>query len=152
MQRRFTTLGLMAAIAGLAVLLWMLATAIRVEYDPGCQYIQHTWGREGGPDDAPEVTTTICGAPFWPQYWRRLLGRPWTGDYRCDCLDLECDCGPYRKRLGTEGHCYRGLGTRSVTREEYRGVKASLQSLKRIGLGRTPPPTIPDHDPPPSGP
>ena len=31
--------------------------------------------------------TTKCYAPFWPRYWRAILGRPWPGTYHCECLD-----------------------------------------------------------------
>jgi hypothetical protein len=131
---------MMALVAASAVLSWMAVAAWRVRADPGCRYIAHFWERAEGPDGAPKPMQTACGAPFWPQYARRLLGLPWPGSYRCGCDGLGPGFGEFGLMgpRGLELHRYRLVGTRSVSREEEPGVRASLRSLKTIGLADPP--------------
>ncbi len=123
----------------------MAVAAWRVRSDPGCRYIVHFWELVDGPDDVPTVTRSVCGAPFWPQYGRRLLGLPWPGSYRCVCDALDpgyCEFGMLRPG-GLECHRYRLVGTRAVPREDESMVRASLQSLRTIGLPDTPESILP---------
>lgn len=117
---------LMMIVAVASVLLWMGSTAYYVGYDRGCHWIIHDWERR----DSPGITTTPCVAPFWPQYWRRLLGRPWPGTFRCECANEDQMLGI---GVGTECRAYRYLSSRAVSPEEAGWVQATLQSLKVIG-------------------
>jgi hypothetical protein len=74
---------MMALVALAAVATWLGGAAVRVMDDRRYGSILHHRHRPG----------ECCGfvlfepAPFWPRYWRRLLGQPWPGSYACDCDD-----------------------------------------------------------------
>jgi hypothetical protein len=130
----------MIVVAVVSVLLHTALTAFHVGYDLECRWVSHVWERTDDPGDGDRrTTTTVCVAPFWPQYWRRLLGRPWPGAFRCECSK------EYRMLAigrGTECRPHRYLSSRAVSREEAGWVQASLQSLKVVGK-RSNPPSVP---------
>ena len=83
-----TTRRWMSVVVGAAVTLWMGTAAYRVRFDPSCEFIHHLWERSDTPGGTlRSIIGTGHPAPFWPQYWRRLLGKPWPGTYRCRCVD-----------------------------------------------------------------
>jgi hypothetical protein len=119
----------MIAVAAVAVILRMAVTAFHVWYDPECRWLAHVWVREDGPDVVPRPTTTThCVAPFWPQYWRKLLEIPWPGTFACDCLTGESRM--ISIGVVTECRPHRLVGSRAVSPDEAWGVGVSLQSLK----------------------
>jgi hypothetical protein len=81
MRLSTTMRGAMAAVALAAVLSWAWATAERVREDRAMRYLWHLVLQKprGGFVERHQ-------APFWPRYWRRLLGQSWPGNYKCPCL------------------------------------------------------------------
>lgn len=141
---RMTTRRLMIMVAVVAVSLQMAITAFHVGYDPACRWILHIWERKDGPEVVSRPTTTTpCVAPFWPQYWRRLLGRHWPGTFRCECLN-EGDTIMLGIGAGTECRPHKYVGSRAVSRERAWQIEATLQSLKVIGIMRPDPPAVDD--------
>lgn len=138
-RSRLTIGRLMLVVAAFSVASWSAGTAYKVQHDPGSRWVRHVWVRDGGPDDYPNPTTTACVPTFWPQYWRKLLGRPWPGTYACDFHD-----GPPQLigiRVGTECRPYRLVETLPVSADEAWQVEACLRSLKTLGPGTTSPST-----------
>jgi hypothetical protein len=101
---QFSLQTLMASMALWTLFFWLFLTAFRVGHDLPGQTIHHLWqdhlwqgGASRPPGPGPSalmatgdfVVTThpLTGfAGFWPRYWRRLLGQPWPGSFRCpDC-------------------------------------------------------------------
>src|SRR3954453_18838257 len=130
---RFTVRRTMAVVGVAAAVEWMVVTALNIRNDPACRWVVHKWVREDDPNARPRPTTvTPCLAPFWPQYWRKLSGRPWPGTFACGCSDggkalLSTSVGvtePLRHTL---------VGSRAASSEEAGQIEASLRSLKRIG-------------------
>jgi hypothetical protein len=80
---RMTTQRLMAVTAATAVALWLGIAALRVHNDSESKWIYHLWERFGSIQPG-SVYNSQHRAPFWPRYWRRLLGQPWPGTYSCD--------------------------------------------------------------------
>lgn len=72
----------MVAIAGL--IFWLGATAFDVYRDRETYYLFHYYPWMGtDPIHGPQERFSGHPAPFWPRYWRRLLGLPWPGSYIC---------------------------------------------------------------------
>lgn len=68
----------MAAIARLAVVLWLVLTLVRTA--PLRPHLRPDPAVPG----AFDIDRSYCQhRPFLPKFWRLLLGRPWPGDYRC---------------------------------------------------------------------
>jgi hypothetical protein len=91
---RITIRRSMVAVVVIAVVLWLSATAIRVDGDAESRQIYHCWEGEASKIESwdgrkmtygwtPNFRSEFHRAPFWPRYWRRLLGRSWPGDYVC---------------------------------------------------------------------
>lgn len=80
--RRVTTRAVMGGVAFAAVVSWLAITARRVSLEPG-DSLWHAWLRRS----TGAIMVHGHGEPrtFWPRYWRALLGRPWPGDYPCQC-------------------------------------------------------------------
>jgi hypothetical protein len=80
---RMTTRRWLAITAIVAIGLWLGVTAKAVINDHQSERLYHLWERfeclEPG-----SIYNSGHKAPFWPRYWRRLLGRPWPGTYVCD--------------------------------------------------------------------
>jgi hypothetical protein len=68
------------------------------------------------------------------------VGLSWPGTYRCDCCDRDGGTREFgtTRPQGLVIHRYRLVGTQSVSRADEAGVRASLQSLKTIGLADPP--------------
>lgn len=132
---RMTTRRLMIAVAAVAVLLHMGITAIHVESRPEYRWVAHIWECKNQVSIGPQrVAFTECRAPFWPKYWRRLLGRPWPGTFQCECHAEEKWIGD---GLGDELRPYRCVRSVALSQEEVIGLESSLRSLKVIGLARS---------------
>lgn len=87
---RFTVLRLMAVVASAALVLWLAVTAARVCDDRESSNLYHYWHRYGDHRISSSIEA-MCNepAPFWPRYWRRLLGFPWPGSYDCTYAPFE---------------------------------------------------------------
>ena len=80
---RMTTQRWMAVTAIIAIVLWLSITAYRVKHDTQTAWIFHFWERYGSITPG-SIYNSQHPAPFWPRYWRRLVGQPWPGTYACD--------------------------------------------------------------------
>jgi hypothetical protein len=80
---RMTTRRWMFAIAFFALSLWLGLVAYRVGTGPGGKWVFHLWERHGFIEPG-SVFNSQHSVPFWPRYWRALLGQPWPGSYVCD--------------------------------------------------------------------
>ena len=103
------------AIAGLAS--WLIRVAVEVASDPSARTIVCVFQ---SPATGKVEYLTQCNPPtFWPRYIRRLMGRPWPGDYRCPCGD-----GPMKTEWG-----YQLMGT-FVRGEDAEAHGARLQAAR----------------------
>jgi hypothetical protein len=83
---RFSMKGLMGAVAALGLAVWLIDAAVRVRADGRNNWLYHYEAASpDGPPDGPSWVGQGHVAPFWPRYWRELLGRPWPGSYSCPC-------------------------------------------------------------------
>jgi hypothetical protein len=112
---RMTTQRWMAVTAATAVALWLGTTAFRVKNDRGSQWISHLWERYGSLQPG-SIYNSQHEAPFWPRYWRRLLGQPWPGTYACD---------PSAESSGRYGRLVVTIAAPSL-RNEVRPIKGRL--------------------------
>ena len=80
---RMTTRRWMLVISVLALSMRLGVAAYRVRTDPRGQWLYHLWERHGL-EEYHATFNSQHPVPFWPRYWRRLLGRPWPGSYVCD--------------------------------------------------------------------
>jgi hypothetical protein len=78
---RMTTRQWMAVTAATAVALWLGIAGYRVKNDS--EWIFHLWERFGSIQPG-SLYNSQHPAPFWPRYWRKLVGQPWPGSYACD--------------------------------------------------------------------
>ena len=39
---------------------------------------------EIGPEGRPSLNLSVVTNPFWPRYWRRVVGQPWKGFCFCE--------------------------------------------------------------------
>ena len=78
---RITIRWMMIGVAILGVFAWLTITAVSVVRDPNAESMSHLRQRR----DTGEliVYSHPTRGTFWPRYWRRLLGRPWPGNYVC---------------------------------------------------------------------
>jgi hypothetical protein len=66
---------MMVAVLVLAIVFWLIS--------PLSRFRSHTHLLTD-PNFRWAISSERCWRNhFWPQYWRRLLGRPWPGDYVC---------------------------------------------------------------------
>ena len=83
-RRRITVLGLMGLVLGSGIALHMGLAALRVS--SAKEYHGHTWVHvQGG-----KPFFTLASAeqpPFWPRYWRYLLGVRWKGLPMCRTVE-----------------------------------------------------------------
>ena len=80
----------MVVVAGTAVGMWTIAVVYRVQDDAHSKCIYHLWVRKDSTEELHRsMRGTVCSAPFWPRYWRTLLGQPWPGSYKCRCNDRQ---------------------------------------------------------------
>ena len=78
----------MVAVVGAAVMTWIAVTAYRIEHDVQHSWLHHHWAVKALPGISyPPSIGTFCQSPFWPRYWRTLLGQPWPGTWKCRCTD-----------------------------------------------------------------
>jgi hypothetical protein len=92
MRRRTMTVGrMMTWIIAAALVLWVARPAVSILLVDGVGSHSHprlplVWTAEQG--------RPMCGLlgrapdyahpdPFWPHYWRSLVGQPWPGGYEC---------------------------------------------------------------------
>jgi hypothetical protein len=80
---RMTTRRWMSVIAFFALSLWLGLVASRVGTDPRGKWVFHLWERHGSIEPG-SVFNSQHPVPFWPRYWRALLGQPWPDSYVCD--------------------------------------------------------------------
>src|SRR4051812_42672672 len=71
---RFRLRTLMIAVAVVAVASYSAITANRVRVDVQGRWLYHLWERRGL-EGYHRDYGSMHPAPFWPRYWRRLLGR-----------------------------------------------------------------------------
>ncbi len=75
---QFSLRSTLLLVAFAAILAWLGVTAFQVWRDVRSQtlyaYVQFL-------DRPSRFSFRGRDAPFWPRYWRRLLGRPWPGTY-----------------------------------------------------------------------
>ena len=81
---RITIRGLMCLVFGVSIALHLSLTAIRVSSMK--EYHTHTWVHvKGG-----RSFITVAGSeqpPFWPRYWRSIIGLTWKGLSLCPQVD-----------------------------------------------------------------
>jgi hypothetical protein len=118
---------MMALVAVVTFVMQSAITAYHVQYDLGCKWIRHVWMRIDEPTGPPRLLAGECVAPFWPQFWRKVLRQPWPGTFRCECWEGE-------RRFGMESRPHLCISSRAVDREEACEIQACHQSLKSIGL------------------
>src|SRR4051794_34247333 len=77
---RFTVRRMMAAVAVLALCLWLIIPAIRILNSPGRHRLNHVWQRS-------DRSYLVSGhaVTFSARYRRELLGLPW------DCPHAACE-------------------------------------------------------------
>jgi hypothetical protein len=75
---RFTVRRMMAltSVAGLG--LWIGLACYRELVEQDRSWLYHVAVNDQGASLAYQHAV-----PFWPRYWRRLIGRPWPGTYVC---------------------------------------------------------------------
>jgi hypothetical protein len=124
-QLQMTTRWCIAAVAGAAVGMWMIAVVYRVQAASHKEDLFHLWVRKdlSRPEDRAgglrgSLLGTSCCADFWPRYWRRLLGQPWPGTYRCRCVASEDAIDPAAPKGANNAaiaitQTYRLVGTRT---------------------------------------
>jgi hypothetical protein len=81
--RRMTTRRWMIVVSVVATSMWLGVITSRVRNDPRGQGLYHLWERHGS-EEYHSVFNSQHPSPFWPRYWRTMLGRPWPGSYVCD--------------------------------------------------------------------
>jgi hypothetical protein len=75
---RMTTRQMMIWTLVVGLGLWTGSACYRELTEPSRSWLYHmTKGRLN------TLTVDQHPAPFWPRYWRRLLGRPWPDTYVC---------------------------------------------------------------------
>jgi hypothetical protein len=87
----------MLMVLAIAMFLGATLPAIEVIRERDFDFHVHTWvnpngganlapGRPIRPDQMPVTLSQVemRSTPFWPRYWRCLLGRPWRGQPFCD--------------------------------------------------------------------
>jgi len=86
---RMTIRRSMLLMVGVAVALRASTLAYRVIGDGSDRHVYHLWVQDDPPLDDRYVSMfgTQCYAPFWPRYWRALLGQCWSGTFKCPCYD-----------------------------------------------------------------
>ena len=67
----------MLVVIGLALVLGLIAPAVRVWFDPAHRHHYHVYANPSG-----DLTWSHPN-PFWPRYRSHLIGRPWDGDMDC---------------------------------------------------------------------
>lgn len=77
---RITVGGLMGIILGFGIALHIALTTVRVV--AAKEYHFHTWVTVQG-DKAFNTLAAAERPPFWPRYWRGLLGLPWKSQPLC---------------------------------------------------------------------
>lgn len=91
---------------GTVVLIWLIVPVIRIVLNPQNDYhihqnkrkFEYTWVEGVRNYEVKGFTWSVHMTPFWPRYWRYLLGRPSPGDYVCP-LDPEWSIPPpHRKK------------------------------------------------------
>lgn len=88
----------MTAVALVAFLLWPSVTAFRVANRQEYLQVSHRV-----PEDEGRVVRFFTHhVPFWPSYWRHLVGLPWPGTYRCGCGFLGEDLASFGDGSGYE--------------------------------------------------
>jgi hypothetical protein len=112
--RRITIRGLMCVVIGVGVAVHVPAAAIRVNSAKAPHL--HAWVGIGG---KPYFTLASFQPPFWPRYWRCLLGLPWENVPVCPrfegrFLDMcEYRYPEYLKRDDRTGTRFRSVPTQA---------------------------------------
>lgn len=127
---RFTIRRMMVLVAVVGFAIQSAITAYHVQYDLECKWIRHVWMRIDEPTGPPHLQFGKCVAPFWPQFWRKVLRQPWPGAFRCECWEGDRMLGI---GIGTERRPHRCLSAQAVTWEEACDIQLCLQSLKVLG-------------------
>jgi hypothetical protein len=114
---QFTVRRLMFAVAIAGLASWLIRVAVEVASDPSARTIVCVFQ---SPATGKVEYLTQCNPPtFWPRYIKRLMGRPWPGDYRCPCGD-----GPMKTKWG-----YQLMGT-FVRGEDAEAHRPRLQAAR----------------------
>jgi hypothetical protein len=79
---RMTTRWWIMGISVATLALWPAFTVYRIYTDLNSRWMYHTWERRGV-EGYHDSRITTHPAPFWPRYWRGLLGLPWPGTFTC---------------------------------------------------------------------
>lgn len=129
-RRWLTTRWLMVMVAAAGLIFWLSATAFNVYRDRETYYLFHYYPWMGtDPIHGPHERFSGHAAPFWPRYWRRLLGLPWPGSYVC--TQGGHDAG-FRITLATPVINVREPGTLSRVKQE------ALAEWERMRREKTP--------------
>jgi hypothetical protein len=122
-----TTRWCMAVVAGTAVGMWMITVAYRIQAETHDEFLYHLWVLKDSPNEPRRsIMGTLCRAPFWPRYWRRLLGQPWPGSYTCRCDD------PHYAINGGISQFYALVGSRTGPYYGDRLFPSSISSWESI--------------------
>lgn len=97
---RLSVRRMMIVVAATGVASWLSATAVYVARDPRGGQMSHL--RQYQDTGEIIVETHVLTGDFWPRYWRRLMGHPWPGSFRCSGPGRfkSLDCREFLERLG----------------------------------------------------
>jgi hypothetical protein len=103
---RLTVRRMMAGVAIVVLSTWLSTTAVRVRNDQAHGGLLHMQAD----DNASSGFSFVWHhAPFWPRYWRRVIGQAWPGSYTCPC---EAWTDRPNRAVTVVGPWYRELGGR----------------------------------------
>lgn len=72
----------MLGVAAAALVVWLGLALYRVTTDRTGGGLYHVWEHPVS-GRYHSISLSSHPAPFWPRYWRKLLGQPWPGTYVC---------------------------------------------------------------------
>jgi hypothetical protein len=114
----------MIAVAAAALFAWLSMTAIRVLNDQAHGGLVHMQPDENASSGFSFVWHP---APFWPRYWRRVIGQMWPGSYACPC---EAWTDRPDRAVTVIGPWYRGLEGRMNSPGLDRAENEALEALR----------------------
>lgn len=82
------------SLAVFTIVIHVVGTGARVYWDKSENWLVHGFYYE--PERELPITFGQHPAPFWPRYWRAMLGGAWPGNYACEC---ERSPGPFGSRF-----------------------------------------------------
>jgi hypothetical protein len=128
---RPTIINMMVLVLIISLGLWTGSAAYHVRTEPAGSWLLHVGG-----DPRGSVTWGVHPAPFWPRYWRHLLGLAWPGSYVCPegCWRSP---GMGRRTLGTRAVLPLDMKRYTLSEDLYDEFVRPLafDYLKEVGAG-----------------